>query len=439
MSLLIFPKDGKQEISPHISTVAQFFTNLCTAVSLLDRIPSDDRARVLQQYLPTAGAEPAKKRDSSAPAPAPVPSSIMHDYIVGQGYPMENHLVTTQDGYELQVFRIPHGKNNSEATIKTPVLLMHGIIATSQIWVYFPNISLAFDLADSGFDVWMGNLRGNDYSLKNTRFSDQDDRFWDFSFDQHGAYDVPATIDVILNKTNQPQLFYVGHSMGTTSAFALLSTKVKYQSKIKGLFALAPIATMNYTTTPLRELLNVVTAGIGRYVIPQPLFTADIDTRSTLISYICSSNNVVCSSLLNFVGLWGIGVVNSDLLSSLRIFQTTAEGSTKQGFHYTELAASNSFHRYDYGTVNNYIHYRQRSPPVYNVSKINVPVHLFWGDDDPFADPLDVAILSSTLPNVVLNYEVPLITYAHADFFQSVDNNVVLNPQIKEAMLALVS
>ena len=40
-----------------------------------------------------------------------------------------------------------------------------------------------------------------------------------------GVYDVPAVIDYILTTTGQPDLFYVGHSMGTTMFFVILLMK----------------------------------------------------------------------------------------------------------------------------------------------------------------------------------------------------------------------
>lgn len=37
-----------------------------------------------------------------------------------------------------------------------------------------------------------------------------------YSYDEMAEYDLPAVVDFILKKTGQEQLYYVGHSQGTT-------------------------------------------------------------------------------------------------------------------------------------------------------------------------------------------------------------------------------
>ena len=67
-----------------------------------------------------------------------------------------------------------------------------------------------------------------------------------------GVSDVPAFIDFILEKTNQSKLTYIGHSEGTTQMFIGLSLKADYYREKLNLFvALAPVANLSHTTSPL--------------------------------------------------------------------------------------------------------------------------------------------------------------------------------------------
>lgn len=59
----------------------------------------------------------------------------------------------------------------------------------------FPSESLAFILADAGFDVWLGNWRGNEYSNMNIHYKPSDDAFWDWTWDDMAMYDLPGTPD----------------------------------------------------------------------------------------------------------------------------------------------------------------------------------------------------------------------------------------------------
>lgn len=41
---------------------------------------------------------------------------------------------------------------------------------------------IAFLLADSGYDVWCGNARGNTYSRSHVYLKPQDKKFWDYRY-----------------------------------------------------------------------------------------------------------------------------------------------------------------------------------------------------------------------------------------------------------------
>ena len=129
--------------------------------------------------------------------------------------------------------------------MKYPVLLMHGLLSSSVDWVNMgPENALGLLLADCGYDVWLGNQRGNTWSRKHLTLDPDIDaeKFFDFSFHEIGIYDIPAKIDYIINATNKEQIFYVGHSQGTTSFFVMASEKPEYNAKIRLMTALSPVA-----------------------------------------------------------------------------------------------------------------------------------------------------------------------------------------------------
>jgi len=91
---------------------------------------------------------------------------------------------------------------------------------------------------------------------------------------------------------------------------------------------------------------------------------------------------------------------------------------TSQGtiIHYAQTYEREVFSKYDYGEGNK-DKYNQDDPPEYDLSKIKVPIGLFWSDNDLLADRRDVSILRTTLgANVNLDYKVPDNLFNHLDY-----------------------
>eukprot|EP00834_Sanchytrium_tribonematis_P008172 NODE_884_length_3321_cov_0.260708.p1 type:complete len:294 gc:universal NODE_884_length_3321_cov_0.260708:55-936(+) len=150
---------------------------------------------------------------------------------------VEYHYTTTKDGYTLCMHRL---SKSDEISNKKVVLLWHGFLMCSEVWVCHPD-SIAKYLNELGYDVWLANTRGNKYSKKHVSFDIDSEAFWNFSIDEVAQFDVPAVTDYILQYTKQSKLSYIGFSQGTSQFFAALSINLDLQNKIDKFIALAAV------------------------------------------------------------------------------------------------------------------------------------------------------------------------------------------------------
>lgn len=98
------------------------------------------------------------------------------------GYPFELHEIQTEDGYLLDAYRLK-SKKTKPKTNTSPIMLVHGFMASSDCFLSMGRNSLALLLADEGYDVWLPNCRGNLYSRKHKTLNpDTDIAYWFFRF-----------------------------------------------------------------------------------------------------------------------------------------------------------------------------------------------------------------------------------------------------------------
>ncbi|XP_041453357.1 gastric triacylglycerol lipase-like [Lytechinus variegatus] len=343
------------------------------------------------------------------------------ELITSKGYPCKEYSVQTEDGFILGVQRIPYGRNESEYTPRPVVFLQHGLLASATNWLTnLANESLAYILADAGFDVWLGNVRGNVYSRKSIKYKPEDVEFWKWSWDEMAKYDLPAMINLALKETNQRDLFYIGHSQGTTIAFAEFSRNIELASKVKMMYALAPVTRVGNMTSPLRYLT---------YFLPEIKFLFEIlgegefmpsnEFVKWLAKDMCTVDKTLCSNVL-FV-ICGFDEKNLNM-TRLPVYVThdPAGTSVMDVVHYAQMVESGTFQMYDYGVAGNMARYNQSTPPLYNPEGMTTPVSIFWGDKDYLADPKDVQWLIPKLTKVIQgnhHYE----DYDHLDFIWGMD------------------
>ena len=100
-----------------------------------------------------------------------------------------------------------------------PILLQHGFQGDSGNFVYGgPDDGLGFVLYDMGFDVYLGNGRGNTYSRKHQTMSPEEDKFWHWSFQEMASFDFPAMVEQVVVISGAEKIWFIGYSEGAMIA-----------------------------------------------------------------------------------------------------------------------------------------------------------------------------------------------------------------------------
>lgn len=340
--------------------------------------------------------------------------------ITSKGYPCDDYTVTTEDGYILSLQNIPYGRSGPSSSRGYPVLLQHGFLDSASTWVINnATQSLGFLLADAGYDVWLGNSRGNAYCQANTMMSNTSQEFWNFSWDELAKYDLPAKIDFVLQTNGAKSLSYVGHSEGTMIGFAQFED-ASLASKVDLFVALAPVAYLNNVGEILIEAAKVPDL-LVKLVFGTKGFLQPWSRVAGIEETTCSDDPIVCEELVCALA----GCENTSNLNRTRLdvyFSHFPSGSSVQNlFHYQQAVRGGEFQMYDFGRRGNEQHYGQNDPPQYNLTAVTTNTALIYGSHDKMADPTDVQHMISEMTPSSIVYQEEVTSYGHADFVWGLD------------------
>ncbi|XP_052177372.1 triacylglycerol lipase 2-like isoform X2 [Diospyros lotus] len=358
--------------------------------------------------------------------------SICKSMVESQGYVCEDHKVTTEDGYILSMQRIPVGRSGKKPD-KPPVLLQHGLLVDAVTWLLnSPDESLAFILADSGYDVWIANTRGTNSSLGHTSLSPTDAAYWNWSWDELVTYDLPATFQCVYDQTRQ-KLHYVGHSLGTLIAFAAFSEK-KLLNMLRSAALLSPIAFLGQMPSPLARAAADAFIAEDLYWLGLNEFSLGGEAAAKLVKDICDKTHSNCSDLMT--AFTGKNCCVNSSRTDIFLNHEPQPSATKNMIHLAQMIRRGTIAMYDYGSEDeNNEHYGQPTPPAYNMASIpnDLPLFLSYGGQDLLSDVQDVQTLLDTLKDhdpdkLVVQYRAD---YAHADFVFGVNaKQVVYDPLV---------
>ncbi|KAG8625340.1 hypothetical protein KVT40_007091 [Elsinoe batatas] len=377
-----------------------------------------------------------KKRAVSSPISK---ASDFTDLVRLYGYYAEEHIVHTSDGYLLGVHRLGYRRGEEDQRVncgegsiqKKVVYLHHGLLMNSEVWVCLTEEErcLPFVLVELGYDVWLGNSRGNKFSKKSTRYSPTSVEFWNFSIDQFAFHDIPDTINYILSTTKQKTLSYIGFSQGTAQAFASLSIHPTLNEKVDVFIALAP------AMAPPGLASGIVSSFVK--TSPDILFL--LFGRRAILSSTTMWESILYPALfcwfidrsLDFLFSWKSKNITAHqkMAAYPHLFSYT---STKSVVHWFQIIRNGTFQMYDdevqkpLSMVTSSKYYKVAKYPTRN---IKTPIVLVYGGSDSL---VDIKIMMRELPKHTEAIEVP--HYEHLDFLWASDVNKQVFPHVISAL-----
>ncbi|KAF8839438.1 alpha/beta-hydrolase [Paxillus ammoniavirescens] len=314
------------------------------------------------------------------------------------GYAHEEHVVMTKDGYLLTLHRVPEPKGQMPAPApanKPVVYLHHGLLMNSEVWVCLTDEErcLPFVLAEQGFDVWLGNNRGNKYSKKAVHRSPTSSKFWDYSLDDFAWHDIPDSIAYILDRTHVCSLSYIGFSQGTAQAFAALSLNPQLNQKVNVLIALAPaVSPAGLSARVVDALMKASPTSVylffGRKAILSSTPTWQAIFYPPIFTYIIDG-------ALRFLFAWrGDNIASSQKIAAYaHLYSYT---SVKAVVHWFQIMREAAFQMYDDDvSTGGALHGRAYRPTRFPTRNITTPVLLVYGAVDSL---VDVDVMLRELP-----------------------------------------
>ena len=355
------------------------------------------------------------------------------------GYYAEEHIVQTGDGYLLGVHRLGWRRGEEEQRVnagpgsveKKIVYLHHGLMMNSEVWVCLTDRErcLPFVLVEQGYDVWLGNNRGNKYSKKSLNHSPTDIPFWSFSMDQFAFHDIPDTIDYILSTTKQPSLSYIGFSQGTAQAFASLSIHPTLNDKVDVFVALAPAMAppslaSNIVTSFVKSSPEILYLAFGRRAILGSATMWQALLYPGIFTYFIDKS-------LSFLFNWKTQNITAHqkLAAYPHLYSFS---SVKSVVHWFQIIRNGTFQMFDdevakpLAVSNGNKYYKVAKFPTRN---IKTPIVLVYGGSDSL---VDIKLMLKELPKHTVAKEIP--KYEHLDLLWASDVNTLVFPHVLEAL-----
>ncbi|XP_052747154.1 lipase 3-like [Bicyclus anynana] len=367
---------------------------------------------------------------------AAAPEAPAEDFVgvaARYGYRAERHTVTTEDGYVLTVFRIPRGRRCASGARGPPVLLLNGLLLDAETWLAAgPGAALGFLLPDACHDTWAGSARGGTHGRAHVRLDPRHAAFWQFSADEIGRYDVPATVDYVLSRARAARLHLVGYSQGGGAALVMLAERPRYARKVGVLVAAAPVAALRHIASPFGTLLSAAALAEGALAL---LGAHEQLGAGSWARRLCAARALrrgPCAALLGALDAPHAGSVARETYDEL-FAHFPGGASLRTLARYGQHVGAARFAKYSGGARANARRYGGARAPEYSLRAVAARVVLLQGAADALVAPADARWLARRLPRAELHV-LPDARWNHLDMLLSRHTNRTLFPLLERAL-----
>ncbi|XP_034253473.1 lipase member K-like [Thrips palmi] len=348
------------------------------------------------------------------------------------GFVGEAYNVTTADGYILGVFRIRSGQCSSYRAV---VVIPPGLLSNAATFIYVKENSLAYRLARRCFDVWLFTFRGYLFGRGHTHLRDTSSEFWDFYPYHWGAFDLPAQLEFVSNKTGSTRMRLMG--VDQTATALLFMNHVhgqRYQRLLASCYIYAPFGYLGRLRSPLFTAM-----ALGRDFLTAAGAVA-------LHNELAFMNPVVHPVIYNLCGR--ISPITCDYLLQLLAGKTDQLDSAVFPYAFANLIDSISIRAmtyylqqvgkikymafFDYGFIENMKRYNRSTPENVNLEATTVPCSFYalgQATDSVQEDNLDT--WHALAKSAQSTFEV-LAKYNGIGPFVPVDTESIYGPAIRQ-------
>lgn len=318
-----------------------------------------------------------------------------------RGFLIETHKVVTDDKYILTIHRLINPLIETQDT-KGVIIMQHGILCSSSFYLIssWPKLddakqslanraynddivdgnNLAYTLSNLGYDVWLTNFRGNQYSNQHLLYGHSNRKFWNFTVDSLVYYDYKAYANYILNHTKKTKYTFIGHSLGATVGLgSLLAHKnTRITNNLACSILMAPVASTKFVKGNLIPLFRMATI-LYDELAP---FPGPVGLHSIFLEHVCTYFKSLCYWLAEtFTGKTCVKGKRRKFIEMFSKNYTTLVDNLNLNYNDVHHHDSKNDHDYDYDANDSrahkfiFIHVLKQSISVLALKHI-VQVHM---------------------------------------------------------------